>query len=79
MPRRHDAPLVSAAQLGRAVAFASLACILACSSPTAPIPHAAIRFQPDPSLYRAWWREVEACAARTARYDSVAWYLVPGA
>jgi hypothetical protein len=79
MPRRHDAPSVSDAPRGRALALACLVVAVACSTPTQPLPDAAIRFQPDPSIYPALWREVEACAERTSRYESVTWYLVPGA
>ena len=69
---------MSDAQLGRAALRALLVATVACSAPTQPLPDEAIRFQPDAARYRTWWSEVEACAGRTARYEAVSWYLVPG-
>lgn len=42
-----------------------------------PLPPGSRSFVPEP-VYRRWWQQVEACAGRTASFDAVRWYLIPG-
>jgi hypothetical protein len=42
-----------------------------------PLPPGARPFAPE-AVYRGWWREMESCSGRTARFDDVSWYLIPG-
>lgn len=46
--------------------------------PAAPLPESAVAF-PAPAQFQDWWARTEACAGRTGRLESIAWYLVPGA
>ena len=32
-----------------------------------------------PAAYRLWWQMAETCSGRTASFDRVQWYVVPGA
>jgi hypothetical protein len=43
---------------------------------TAPLPDAT-RFTP-PAVYARWWQLTESCSGRTASFDAVHWYRVPG-
>jgi hypothetical protein len=36
-----------------------------------------MQFFPEP-VYRQWWAQMEQCSGRTALYDAVTWYVVPG-
>jgi hypothetical protein len=43
-----------------------------------PLPAGSEQFVPPPA-YRLWWQMVESCSARTAPFESVSWYVIPGA
>lgn len=43
-----------------------------------PLPVGSEQFAPPPA-YRMWWQMVESCSARTAPFESVSWYVIPGA
>ena len=45
---------------------------------TAVLPSGAERFS-APAAYRLWWQMVETCSGRSASFDRVQWYVVPGA
>lgn len=42
-----------------------------------PLPQGSRQFFPEP-VFRAWWAQMEACAGKTAPFDAVTWYVVPG-
>lgn len=49
----------------------------ACSEPVTPLPDTAKEFFPE-AVYREWWHQMEECSGRTASFDDVRWYFVPG-
>jgi hypothetical protein len=59
------------------IAAATALALLSCSDPVTPLPDSAREFVPE-TVYRVWWREMEECAGRTASFDEVRWYVVPG-
>jgi len=53
--------------------------LAACEAATAPVlPDGAVRFEP-PSVYRLWWAMTQECSTRRGAFESVDWYVVPGA
>ncbi len=42
-----------------------------------PLPPGSQRFVPE-SVFRAWWAQMEACSGKSAPFDRVTWYVVPG-
>lgn len=76
---RRSTPVAGAQQqkapVARALAAAGLAALLACTGITEPLLPPAERFDP-PAQYRGWWREMQQCSARTARFDAVRFYRV---
>ena len=66
------------AQFAR-VGLAALFALTACGGPVEPIPlpNGARTFVPE-AVFRDWWHEMELCSGRTARYDDVTWFVVPG-
>lgn len=44
----------------------------------APLPPGSEQIAPPPA-YRLWWQMVESCSARTAPFERVSWYVIPGA
>ena len=69
MPRR----VVWAASIAAATALT----VLSCSDPVTPLPDTAREFVPE-TVYREWWHQMEVCSGRTASFDDVRWYVVPG-
>jgi hypothetical protein len=66
--RRRFAPLLAA-----------MVVVHACEMPTAPgFPESAIPFEPPPA-YAMWWELTAACAGVNRDFDSVRWFVVPGA
>ena len=53
--------------------------LISCASDTTapPLPPDAREFTPE-AVYRDWWAQVEQCSGRTAVFDDVRWYVVPG-
>jgi len=45
---------------------------------TAVLPSGSEPFS-APAAYRLWWQMAETCSGRTASFDRVQWYVVPGA
>ena len=76
---RRSTPVAAAQQRkspgARALAAACLAALVACTGITDPLFPPAERFDP-PTQYRGWWREMQRCSARTARFDAVSFYRV---
>lgn len=59
--------------------LAAMVVIHACDLPTAPgFPESAVPFAP-PAAYETWWQLTAACAGVTRDFESVRWYVVPGA
>jgi hypothetical protein len=54
------------------------AVLLACE-PLLAVPNGAVPFAPDRQQFIAWWREVEVCSGLRGDFDSVSFYLMPGA
>jgi hypothetical protein len=48
-----------------------------CTNPVTPLPDTAAEFVPE-TVYREWWHQMEECSGRTASFDDVRWYVVPG-
>lgn len=44
----------------------------------APLPAGAVPYG-APASYLRWWQDVERCAGRSAAFDRVRWFVVPGA
>jgi hypothetical protein len=42
-----------------------------------PLPEGSRPFVPEP-VFRAWWAQMEACSGKSAPFDRVTWYVVPG-
>ena len=76
---RRSTPVAAAQQrtprVVRALAAAGLAALVACIGITDPRLPPAERFDP-PAQYLGWWREMQGCSARTARFDAVSFYRV---
>lgn len=53
--------------------------LVACSDTLVPLPlpEGAQEFRPE-LVYRGWWQEMEICSARSADFDAVRWYIIPG-
>jgi hypothetical protein len=53
--------------------------LFGCEVPAAPIlVDGSQRFEPPPA-YQLWWEMTQECSARRGRFETVRWYLVPGA
>jgi hypothetical protein len=63
----------------RVGASCALYMVGACSDAAAPapLPPDAREFTPEP-VYRDWWQQMERCSGRSAPFDAVRWYVVPG-
>jgi len=59
------------------VVVATTLIVPACSDPATPLPDTATEFFPE-AVYREWWHQMEECSGRTASFDDVRWYFVPG-
>ncbi|MBK8250999.1 MAG: hypothetical protein IPK85_26920 [Gemmatimonadetes bacterium] len=64
--------------MGRSAVWALLVS-MACQSAVAPrpLPPGSREFIPE-AIYRRWWQQMEQCAGRTAPFDAVRWFLIPG-
>jgi hypothetical protein len=63
--------------LGAYTASLGIAVVLACKSPTSPLPAGAVSFAAPPE-YELWWRMTETCAGRQGKFEQVSWYIMPG-
>lgn len=76
---RRSTPVAAAQQrksgVVRAFVAASLTVLAACTGITEPSLPPAERFEP-PAQYLAWWREMQGCSSRIARFDAVSFYRV---
>lgn len=51
--------------------------IVACESPTAPLPVGAEPFE-APAVYARWWEITKECSGLSGDLSSIRWYVVPG-
>ena len=74
----HERILLSGwSKLGAYTAGLGISVVLACESPTTPLPAGAVSFAAPPE-YELWWRMTETCAGRQGKLEQVSWYVVPG-
>ena len=66
---------------GRLAAIGRLTAVLALAGcalfDNLGLPAGSVRFAP-PVAYAGWWAMVQQCSGRSATFDDVAWYAVPG-
>ena len=56
--------------------LATMGVLMGCSDFTAVTPHPLVSFEP-PTLYRAWYAEVEQCSGEIGRFERIEWFRTP--